>query len=113
MSHHEEPVVVGGTDGDVGERGTTVPDRSVVARTKVSPRPDGLRGVRAWVWEFRVPVEQGTDGLQRHDLMVDVSDGGMEYGGDRSNQRSDRLDLRLGSVSGAEVGVPTSVKLTN
>jgi hypothetical protein len=37
----------------------------------------------------------------------------MEYGGDRSNQRSDRLDLRLGSVSGAEVGVPTSVKLTN
>ncbi|MGA3218683.1 MAG: hypothetical protein ABSE77_06350 [Acidimicrobiales bacterium] len=89
MSHYEEPVLASDTDGEVGQRGTTVPDRSVVARTDVSPKPVGLWGVRAWVWEFRVPVEQGTDGLPRHDLIVDVRNGGMEDGRDSSSQRSE------------------------
>jgi hypothetical protein len=91
MSDHEDPVVAGGADGEVWVRGTAVPDRSVVARTNLNPKPVGLWGVRAWVWEFRVPVEHGTDGLQRHDLIIDVGDGGMEDGGDSGSQRSDGL----------------------
>lgn len=95
MSHHEVAVLAGGADREVDERGTTVPDRSIVARTNVFPKPVGVWGVRAWVWEFRVPVEQGTDGLHGHDLTVDVRDGGMGDG-DSSNQTGDRLNLRLG-----------------
>lgn len=113
MSHHEEPVLAGGADGELGKWGTGVPDRSVAARTNIRPRSDGLWGVRAWVWDFRVPVEQDTEGLQRRDLAVDVSDGSREDGGDSGSERSDGLDLRLGSVSGAEVGPPASVQLSN
>ncbi len=63
MNHHEEPLQGGGTDSEVDERATAVPGRSIVAGTKVRPKPVGLWGVRAWVWEFRVPPEQAPDGF--------------------------------------------------
>jgi hypothetical protein len=95
VSNYEEAVLAAGTDRQVEEKVTTVPDRSLVARTNVSPKPDGLWGVRAWVWEFRAPVERGSDGVVRHDLMVDVRDGATGDA-DSSNQQSDRLTLGLG-----------------
>src|ERR1017187_6972633 len=91
MNYHEDPVVAGGADGEVWVRGTTVPDGSVAAPTNLNPKPVGLWGVRAWVWEFRVPVEQGTDSLQGHDLIIDIDDGGIEDVGDSGSQRSDGL----------------------
>ena len=112
VSYREEPVLAGGTDGALEEKGTTVPDRCIGARANVSTKPLGLWGIRAWVWELRVPVDQRTDGVPGHDLTVDVRDGGMENS-NSSDQTTGPLEARVGYASRDLPGVPTGVKLAN
>ena len=80
MSHHEVAVLAGGTNREVDERGTTVPDRSIVARTNVFPKPVGLWGVRAWVWELRdrgaqhdQAISEREGELLRGDRVIDLN----------------------------------------